>query len=166
MDMIVRKFFAMAIASAAVALLLPATVPAQDSGLWTAIDPNDLKLDDNPKLPGGPAMVLDYWHEINNLHSNERIRIRIKVFREQGTKYANVEIPYFAKYMQVEDIRARTVTPQGLSSDYNGGVFEKEIVRARRYKLNAKTLILPNVQVGISSSTPTACIGSPDFPTS
>jgi Domain of Unknown Function with PDB structure (DUF3857) len=148
MDRIVRKFFVMAIASAAVAPLLLAAVPAQDSGLWTAIDPNDLKLDDNPKLPGGPAMVLDYWHEINNLHSNETIRIRIKVFREQGTKYANVEIPYFAKYMQVEDIRARTVTPQGLSSDYNGGVFEKEIVKAKRYKLNAKTLILPNVQVG------------------
>ena len=75
MDRIVRKFFVMAIASAAVALLSPAMVRAQDSGSWTAIDPSDLKLDDNPKLPGGPAMVLDYWHEINNLHSNETIRI-------------------------------------------------------------------------------------------
>jgi hypothetical protein len=148
MDIIVRKFFLLAKAFAALALLLPAAVPAQDSGLWTAIDPNDLKLDDNPKLPGGPAMVLDYWHEINNLHSDETIRIRIKVFREAGIKYANVEIPYFAKSMQVEDIHARTVSPQGLSSDYNGEVFEKEIVKAKRYKLNAKTLILPNVQVG------------------
>src|ERR1700757_4543364 len=105
MDRIVRKFSVLAIASAVLALLLPAVVPAQDSGLWTAIDPNDLKLDDNPKQPGGPAMVLDYWHEINNLHSNETIRIRIKVFRQQGTKYANIEIPYLAKYTQVEDLR-------------------------------------------------------------
>jgi len=145
---IVRKFLVLAIASAVLALLLPAAVPAQDSGLWTAVDPNDLKLDDNPKQPGGPAMVLDYWHEINNLHSNETIRIRIKVFRQQGTKYANVEIPYLAKYTQVEDIRARTVTPRGLSVDYKGDVFEKQIVKAKRYRLNAKTLILPDVQVG------------------
>ena len=144
----IRKFFVIAIAAASIALLLPAAIHGQDSGFWTAIDPSDLKLEDNPKLPGGPAMVLDYWHDVNNLQSNETIRIRIKVFREQGTKYANVEIPYFAKYMQVEDIRARTVTPQGLSSDYNGGLIEKEMVKAKRYKLNAKTLILPNVQAG------------------
>jgi hypothetical protein len=111
MDIIFRKFFLVAIAFTAVALFLPAAMPAQNSGLWTAIDPNDPKLDDNPKMPGGPAMVLDYW-QINNLHCDETIRIRIKVFREQGTKYANVEIPYFAKSMQVEDIHARTVTPQ------------------------------------------------------
>jgi hypothetical protein len=143
-----RKFLVLAIASAVLALFLPVALPAQDGGLWTAIDPNDLKLDDNPKQPCAPPMVLDYWHEINNLLANETIRIRIKVFREQGTKYANIEIPYFAKSMQVEDIRARTVTPQGLSVDYKGEVFEKEIVKAKRYRLNAKTLILPDVQVG------------------
>jgi hypothetical protein len=74
MDRIVRKFFVMTIASAAVALLLPAAVPAQNSGLWTAIDPSDLKLDDNPKLPGGPAMVLDYWHEINERNEDDAQR--------------------------------------------------------------------------------------------
>jgi len=135
-------------AAAAVALLLPATTRAQDNGLWSAIDPSDLKLEDNPKLPGAQAMVLDYWHDINNLQSNETVRIRIKVFRDQGTKYANVEIPYLSKYVQVEDIRARTVSPQGLSTDFNGGVIENEMLKAKPYKLNAKTLILPNVQVG------------------
>jgi hypothetical protein len=81
MDIIVRKFFLVAIAFTAVALLLPAAVPAQNSGFWTAIDPNDLKLDDNPKMPGGPAMVLDYWHEINNLHCDETIRITRPICR-------------------------------------------------------------------------------------
>jgi hypothetical protein len=86
---------------------LPAAIHGQDSGFWTAIDPSDLKLGDNPKLPGGPPMNLDYWHDVNNLQ-------------------------YFAKYMQVEDIRARTVTPQGVSSDYNGGIIEKEMVKAKQ----------------------------------
>lgn len=63
-------------------------------------------------------------------------------------KYANVEIPYLAKYMQIEDIRARTVSPQGKSGEFNGGVIEKEIIKAKRYRINAKTLILPDVQVG------------------
>jgi hypothetical protein len=85
-DTTIRKL--LVTTAATMALLLPGAVRAQDSGVWTAIDPTDLKLEDNPKQRGGPAMVLDYWHDINNRQSNETLTIRIKVFREQGTKYA------------------------------------------------------------------------------
>ena len=135
-------------AATALALLTPTGLWAQAGGVWSAIDPNDLKLDDNPKQAGASAMVLDYWDEVNNYQASERVTIRIKVFRDEGMKYANVEIPYFAKYMQIEDIRARTVSPQGKSGEFNGGVIEKEIIKAKRYRINAKTLILPDVQVG------------------
>ena len=41
--------------------ILPAGIAkAEDSSLLTPIDPADLKLTDNPKEPGGQAMVLDY----------------------------------------------------------------------------------------------------------
>jgi hypothetical protein len=113
-------------AATALALLTPSGLWAQAGGFWSAIDRHDLKLDDNPKQAGASAMVLDYWDEVNNYQANERVTIRIKVFRDEGMKYANVEIPYFAKYMQIEDIRARAVSPQGKSSEFNGGVIEKE----------------------------------------
>lgn len=126
----------------------PEVTKAQDTALWTPIDPADLKLTDNPGEPGGQAIILDYWDDTNNLKSEETVRVRIKILREEGKKYANVEIPYLEKYMQLEDLRARTVSTDGQSTVSNAEVFDKEIVKAKRYKLNAKTLTLSNVQVG------------------
>ncbi len=47
-------------AVACLTLLLSSGTKAQDAPLWTPIDPADLKLQENPKEPGGQAMVLDY----------------------------------------------------------------------------------------------------------
>ena len=56
------------ISALALLAILPAGVAkAQDSVLWTPIDPADLKLTDNPKEPGGQAMVLDYWDDHRHL---------------------------------------------------------------------------------------------------
>jgi hypothetical protein len=137
------------ISALALLAILPAGIAkAQDSSLWTPIDPADLKLADNPKEPGGQAMVLDYWDETNNLKSDEKVRIRIKILHEEGKKYANVEIPYLEKYMQLEDLHARTVSPDGQSTVSDAAVYDKQIVKAKGYRLNAKTMTLPNVQVG------------------
>lgn len=58
-------------AATALALLAPTRLWAQAGGVWSAIDPNDLKLDDNPKQAGASAMVLDYWDEVNNYQASE-----------------------------------------------------------------------------------------------
>jgi len=130
-------------------LLLPAGAAAQtfDPG-WVPIDPDDLKLTDNPLEPGGQAMVLDVWDEVDNKRSTESVHVRIKVLREEGRRYADIEIPFVEKYEVVEDLRARTVSADGQIQWFDGQVFETDIVRAKRYKLHAKTLTLPGVQVG------------------
>ena len=97
-------------ALAVLALFPLGTARAQDNPVWTPIDPADLKLMENPKEPGGQAMILDYWDDTNNRKSDETVRIRIKILRAEGKKYANVEVPYLEKYMQVEDLHARTVS--------------------------------------------------------
>jgi hypothetical protein len=130
------------------ALFALGAAKAQDSPLWTPIDPADLKLTENPKEPGGAAMILDYWDDTNNLKSDETVRIRIKILRDEGKKYANIEIPFLEKYMQLEDLHARTVSPDGQSNVSDAAVYDKQIVKAKRYKVNAKTLTLANVQVG------------------
>jgi hypothetical protein len=127
---------------------LPGTSAGQESVHWLPIDAEDLKLKDNPKEPGGSAMVLDLWDEVDNPHSTESVRVRLKVLRDDGRKYANIEIPYAEKYMQVEDVRARTVASDGQSTDFAGAIYDTEVVKAKRFKLSAKTLALPDVQTG------------------
>jgi hypothetical protein len=130
-------------------LLLPVVSAAQAVDLgWAPIDPDDLKLTDNPLEPGGQAMVLDVWDDVDNKRSTESVHVRIKVLREEGKRYANIEIPFLEKYVVVEDLRARTVSSSGESQWFDGQVIETDIVRAKRYKLHAKTLTLPGVQVG------------------
>src|ERR1043166_6395593 len=53
------------------ALVLPYPAAAQADQGWQPIDPADLKLKDNPKEPGGPAMILDVWDDFDNPHSTE-----------------------------------------------------------------------------------------------
>lgn len=129
-------------------LLGPSRAHAQDNAIWAAIDPADLKLTENPKEPGGQAIVLDAWDDVDNPRSSETVRVRIKILREDGKKYADIEIPYVEKYMQIEDLHARTVLPDGQSVPFDGAVFERDILKAKKYKVHAKTLTLPNVQVG------------------
>jgi hypothetical protein len=65
------------ISGLAVLAILPAGIAkAQDSSLWTPIDPADLKLTDSPKEPGGQAMVLDYRDETSNLQPPRMRRFR------------------------------------------------------------------------------------------
>ena len=43
---------------------------------------------------------------------------RIKVFNDQGAKYANIEIPYDRRVTRVRDIEARVVQPSGEIMDF------------------------------------------------
>jgi hypothetical protein len=132
-------------------LLAMAAVPfagAQELPNLPAITPADLALKDNPAAPGAPAMILYCAVETDNTKSTETESMRIKVFQDEGRKYANVEIPYYDKATQVEEIRARTVGPDGKISEFTDQIYDREIVKARKLRVNAKVLTLPNVQAG------------------
>src|SRR5260370_8579221 len=84
---------------------------AQELPGLPVITPEELALKDNPAAPGAAAMILYYAVDTDNTKSTEARAVRIKVFREEGKKHANIEIPYYDKANQVEDIRSRTVGP-------------------------------------------------------
>jgi hypothetical protein len=86
-----------------------ASADAQELPNLPAITPEDLALKDNPAATGSAAMILYYAIDTDNRNWTETQSIRIKVFQDEGRKYANVEIPYYDKDNHVEDIRARTV---------------------------------------------------------
>jgi hypothetical protein len=121
---------------------------AQELPNLPPITPEDLALKDNPSVPGAAAMILYYAVDTDNTRSTETRAVRIKVFREEGRKHANIEIPYFDKATRVEEIRARFVGPDGKATEFAEQIYDREIVKAKKFRVNAKVLTLPNVQVG------------------
>jgi len=108
----------------------------------------DLEMTGYQPAAGSPAIILYYAVDTNNKDSSETHSMRIKVLRDEGRKHANVEIPYVEKYMQVEDIRARTVSPDGKVKEFSDVIYDRDIVKAKKYRVHAKVFTLANVQVG------------------
>jgi hypothetical protein len=141
--------------STALVLLMAATMftaskgTAQEIPNLPALTAEELALKDTPTgSTGAAAMILYYSVDTDNAKSTEGYALRIKVLREEGKKYANVEIPYIDKSMQVEGIRARVVGPDGKAAEFGEQIYDREIVKAKKFRMSAKVLTLPNVQVG------------------
>src|SRR5260370_26963299 len=135
----------------AMAAALCSAVPsakAQAPQSWPNLTLQDLALKDNLLNPGEPALILYYEVQTDSVKSTETAYKRIKVFREDGKKYADVEIPYFETRTQVEEIRARVTSPEGRSEEFNGAIYDKEVVKMKKYRISAKAFTLPNVAVG------------------
>ncbi len=115
---------------------------------WLPIDPADLALKDNPLSPGAHAMILYRENSIDARLSSELEYDRIKIFTEEGKKWGDVEIPFNKNSADVKDVRARTIRPDGSVADFQGKVYEKEIVKVGGIKYLAKTFSLPDVQPG------------------
>ena len=108
----------------------------------------DLSLKDIPTAPGAPAAILYYAVETDNTKSSETRSVRLKILGEQGRERANVEIPYSGKEVQVDSIRARTIDPQGKPTEFSDQIFDREIIKAKKFRYSAKVFALPNVQIG------------------
>ena len=143
----VRILGAVFLLASALCLSVP-SANAQAAPSWPPLTPQDLALKDNPLNSGEPALILYYEVQTDSVKSTETVYKRIKVFREEGKKYADVEIPYFESLTQVEEIRARVTSPDGKSEEFSGTVYDKEVVKVKKYRFSAKTFTLPNVTVG------------------
>jgi hypothetical protein len=114
------------------------------------ISPDELKMTSEPLAPGAPAVILyrQIDRDDNGRTSHEDNYFRIKILTEEGRKYADIEIPFFKESSDIVNIRARTISPDGSVTNFDGKVFEKNIVKAKGLKYLAKTFTLPGVQVG------------------
>ena len=131
-------------------VLLSALIPwgyAQEPPAWQPIPPEELDLRDNPAHPGDAAMILYLEVYDDDVKRFETEYVRIKVFKEEGRKYANIEIPYSTQ-LNVEEIRARTVQPDGTAVEFHGEVLDQVYAKYKKANLRAKVIALPDVQVG------------------
>jgi Domain of Unknown Function with PDB structure (DUF3857)/Transglutaminase-like superfamily len=125
--------------------------PIEAGDEWQPIDPADLKMTDEPKAPGAPAIYL--YRQVDRQEAGRGTHtefnyVRIKILTEEGRKYANVEIPYSKAIAAINGIRARTIHPDGTIVNFDGKIFENTIVKSKTLKYLAKTFTMPDAQVG------------------
>lgn len=114
------------------------------------VSPEELKMTSEPQAPGAPAIILyrEVYRDDNSRTGHEENYLRIKILTEEGRKQADIEIPYFKGSGDVVSIHARTIRPDGSIADFDGKIFTKSLVKGQGLKYMAKTLTLPEVQVG------------------
>ncbi len=136
----------------AVALLFRPLLPTTSGDDWLPIDPADLKMTSEPKAPGAPAIYL--YRQVDRKDATraatEYNYVRIKILTEEGRQFANIEIPYYRQdaSVNISNIRARTIRPDGTVVNFDGKVYDKTIEKTKGTKIRAKTFSIPDVQVG------------------
>ena len=121
------------------------SAPKED---WLPVTPQDLQYKEVPNNPGVTAVQLYYANYINDIDHREFYYFRIKILKEDGMKYADVEIPFIPGFLSVKDLKARTIHPDGTIVDFTGDTLEKTIVKTRGIKFLARTFTFPSVTVG------------------
>jgi hypothetical protein len=130
----------------AAAVRLPRTVSAGDD--WQPINPEELKMTSLIEAPGAPAVILFRQVDRDDKSYDEHNYVRIKILTEEGRKYGDIEIPMFKDDEQVNNVRARTIRPDGSIVPFDGKVYTRPIQKSKGVKYMAKTFTMPEVQVG------------------
>ena len=141
----IRKSVLATLSLLALAMVVAGSVRAQE---WPAISKEDWALTDDPANPGASAVILYRAVDTDDKMAFTKNFYRVKILKEDGKKYGDVEIPFRKGSNWIEKIDARTLHPDGHATDFDGTVYEKEVVKARGLKFLAKTFTLPDVQVG------------------
>jgi hypothetical protein len=115
---------------------------------WLPISQDELKMTNEPKAPGAPAVYLYRQVDRDDQENTEHTYARIKILTDEGRKYSNVEIPFLKGSGDIKGIQARTIRPDGGIANFDGKVYEKMIVEAKGVKFLAKTFTLADVQPG------------------
>ncbi len=113
--------------------------------------PDELKMTSEPLAPGAPAVIL--YREVerddsgNTAHENNYYRI--KILKEEGRKYADIEIPFYKENgNKIVNVHGRTIRPDGSIVNFDGKIADKSIAKAKGLRYMAKTFALPAVDVG------------------
>jgi hypothetical protein len=121
-----------------------------DKDDFRPVNQQELAMKDNPAQPGAHAMVLEWTDDTDDTFncSCEKVYFRIKIFTAEGKKHGDIEIPFLKSNTQINNIKARTIRPDGTIVPFSGQVFEKMVIKSRDFKFLAKTFTLPDVQPG------------------
>ncbi|HEY2497368.1 MAG TPA: DUF3857 domain-containing protein [Candidatus Angelobacter sp.] len=115
---------------------------------WLPVAPEELQIKEVPGDPGAAAVQLYYANYIDDSDSHEFVYHRIKILNESGIKqYADIEISG-GFYVDVSNLKARTIHPDGSVVEFAGKPFDKTIFKSRGIKWTSKAFTMPDVTVG------------------
>jgi len=115
---------------------------------WSPVAPEELALKEVPGRPGLPAIILDRNIVSDDIADQTKATVRIKILTEAGRKMADIAIPYYDGAQHFQDLRARVVTPDGVSNEYTGKIYDRVLANKGNYRLFEKVLTFPDAQVG------------------
>ncbi len=115
---------------------------------WLPISNDDLQMQNEPKAPGAPAIVLYRQVDRNDAEFREDNYLRIKILTEEGRSAADVHLAFVRNRMAIRDVAARVIHPDGRIVNFDGNTYEKELAESKDIDAREKTFTLPDVQVG------------------
>jgi hypothetical protein len=124
--------------------IAPAHAQKED---WQPITQHDLEMKQVPGNPGADAIQLYYADFINDEQQTEFFYVRIKVLNEKGKSHADVEL-VVPPDGSISNLKARTIQPDGRTTDFTGKPFQKTVIKAQGVKVLAKAFTMPEVNVG------------------
>ncbi len=129
--------------------LLSLSLPAFAGEDWTAPTPEELSMKSQPEVPGAAAVYLDYEVISDENHHDTSFYVRIKILTEAGKSYGDVELPYDkGDRYSIKKIEGRTIQSDGTVIPFTGKPFDKEVVKSRSLRYNAKVFTMPDAEVG------------------
>jgi hypothetical protein len=130
-------------------LLALAPLPAFAFPDWQQPTPDELKMIADPAAPGAPAVYLFREETVSDDLHMHSMYARIKILSEKGKEmFGDIEIPYEAVNFSITDVSGRTIHSDGTVVPFTGKPMDKLIVKSATYRVMAKVISMPDVQVG------------------
>lgn len=137
----------------AASLMLLASLNSYSQKDWRPITPAELQQTAPKVEPDADAEAIFWEVRVDDSDPADLVMkhyIRVKVFTERGReKYSKIDIP-FATGTKVKDIQARVIKSDGSIVELaKSDVFDREIVKADKVKVKAKSFAVPNIEPGV-----------------
>ena len=126
---------------------------ASDGVEWRPVTPAELQMSKPVVDPEADAEAI-FWEVTLDDKKRGKMTlyhyVRVKIFTERGReKFAKFDIP-FSKRVKIDNIAARVIKPDGTIVDVQpGDIFERELVKAGKIKINAKSFAVPGIEPGV-----------------
>lgn len=121
-----------------------AAVPVE----WKPVTPDEMNLAAVEGAPLAPAVCLFSEVFTDDIAGREHHYVRIKVLTQEGRSRGDLAIPYVKGIWDLTNLHVRTVQPSGALAEDPVVPIDSVIVRYRRFQTSAKTLAIPDVQIG------------------
>ncbi len=139
--------FSIVFRGAALGLLCVAPILAQQIQFQQPTEA-ELKMTSDPMAPGAAAVYLDIVQNANDPLHTQSYYARIKVLTDKGKELATVQLPYLQGGETIDNIRGRTIHPDGTVIPLTVKPEDLLIAKSGNEQIERKVFTLPSVEVG------------------